>query len=289
MAKDSSTRSVARVIAVLSCFSPEQFELSPSEIAKQTRIPIATTYRLLNSLRKGRFLIKRRGSGKYCIGPELYLLGNLFLNTAEPLSAVNPIMKLLNNLTNEVVAAGILEGGYVTVVLREESRHSLRFGVHVGSIFPAHVLSMGKAFLSELSDAEIDELYPQEELKKYTPKTVSTKTKLKRELAEIRKNGIAFNNQQSTEGVESIGVVVHDDTSAAVIALSIGVPTVRMNQTKRELYAQLLIKASNLASYRLGYRNEKEPIKNIEEIRSWWESNQFETEDTLSQTYINRR
>ena len=273
MAKESSTKSVARVISVLNCFSPEQFELNPAEIAKKTNIPIATTYRLLNSLSKGRFLTKRRGSGKYRIGPELYLLGNLFLNSAEPLSVVDPIIKLLNNLTNEVVAAGILDGGYITVVLREESKHSLRFGFRVGSIFPAHVVSMGKALLAELSETEIDKLYPLEELKKYTPKTIATKTELKSELEEIRKNGIAFNTEQTTEGVESIGVAVHDDTGTAVTALSIGVPKIRMNQKKRQRHAQLLKMACSLASYRLGYHNEINPVKSAEEIRSWWESN----------------
>jgi len=280
MAKESSTRSVARVISVLKCFSPEQLELTPVEISEKTNIPIATTYRLLSGLSKGRLLRKRRTTGKYCIGPDFYLIGNLFLNTAEPLSVVAPILKLLNSLTSEVVAAGILEGRYVTVILREESRHSLKFGVRVGSIFPTHVLSMGKAFLSELSEAEIDELYPQEELTRYTPRTVATKTELKRELEEIRRTGVAVNIEQTTEGIESVGAVVHDDTGAAVIALSIGVPTIRMNEEKRQRHIQLLKMASSLASYRLGYHDNKTPVKTAEEISSWWDHTSDKKLDT---------
>ena len=57
--------------------------------------------------------------------------------TAEPFSAAEPVIQVMNDITGEVTTVAILDDkGYITMLLREESKHPLRHVVHVGSSAP---------------------------------------------------------------------------------------------------------------------------------------------------------
>ena len=47
-----------------------------------------------------------------------------------------------------------------------------------------------------------------------------------------------------------------------------------MNPNRRERLATLIRLGSSLASYRLGYQDIYNPVREIKEIRSWWKTQQ---------------
>jgi len=260
---------------VVKSFNPSELELSASEIAEKIRIPKPTAYRLLATLAYCGFVEQNPTTGKYRTGPELYILGSLYLSTTDIPKAAEPVVKTLNDLTHETVNVGIFDKGHVIMVMKEDSTYAFRFSRHVGTLLPAHASGMGKAFLSELTEAELDSLYPEEKLLPRTLKTIATKTELKRDLQEIRKTCVSFNREGGHEGIESIGSTIRNASGRVVAAMSISVPIVRMNQGTRERLATLVRLGSNLVSYRLGYRDNANTVRNIQEIRSWWEQNQI--------------
>ena len=91
-------------------------------------------------------------------------------------------------------------------------------------MLPAYASAMGKAFLSELSEAELESLYPEERLTPRTPKTIATKRELKLDLQQIRKTGVSFNPEGAHVGVEAAGSLIRNASGKAVAALSISVP-----------------------------------------------------------------
>jgi len=273
MKAENAPRSILRVVAVLRSFTPEQVELSAADISRKIGIPKTTTYRMLAALTKGGLLDRNVDTGNYRIGPEIYVLGSLYLSTNDILKAAEPVIKTLNDLTGETVNVGIFEKGHVIVVIKEESKDAFKFSLHVGSLLPAYASAMGKAFLSELTEAELDNLYPEERLTPRTAKTIATKRVLKLDLQQIKKTGASFNREGAHIGVEAVGSVIRDASGQAVAAMSIAVPVFRMNQVTRERLAALVKMGSRLTSYRLGYQDTDNPVHNIQEIRSWWEQN----------------
>ncbi|MBA7545772.1 HTH-type transcriptional repressor AllR [subsurface metagenome] len=160
------------------------------------------------------------------------------------------------------------------LALSLQSKHAFRIDYNIGSTFPAYAAATGKALLSELTEAEIDSLYPHEKLQQITKKTIATKTELKLELEQIRKVGVAFNKEGRYEGVEAISSVIRDVNCKAVAAISIAAPIVRLDDTKHERIAELIRLGARLISHRLGCQNAGKPILEIKEICSWWEQNQ---------------
>jgi len=277
--------SIAKAIRIMKCFTPDQMQLGTTEIARKIGLSKATTHRILNVLDENGVLQKSPVSKKYRIGPELYFLGSLYLITDDILEVAAPVIKKLNDLTNEVVNVAIFEKGYAVIVMREESKHELRWSRHVGSVLPTNSSSMGKALLSELTEAEIDSLYPVEELPQITTKTIRSKTELKKELEQIRQDGISVDNEGTVEGIIGIGTLIRDASGKAVAAISIAAPTVRVNDTKRAIYTSLVKQGASLISYSLGYRNQEKPVKNLREVEYWWEQNKLNEGGDSFQNY----
>ena len=278
MTTSNSMRSVIRTISVLKTFSPNEPQLTAFNVAQKLGIPKPTIYRILACLTKAGLLEKKPGTGTYVVGPALYTLGSLYLSTTDLFTAAQPVIKTMNDLTAEVTNLAILDDkGYITYVMREESKHALRHFVHVGSTAPAYAHALGKALLSELTEAQIDSLYPEEKLKPLTRKTVSTKTELKYELEQIRKSGVAFNFEQAYEGVEAVAAVIRNAVGKAIAATAIPVPIVRMNEVRRKKLASLIKMGAGLISYRLGYHDEAQLIYNIEDLIARWEKNKLDS------------
>jgi len=270
MKKGANTRSSFRVVLVLECFTPERLELSAYKISRMTGIPMTTTYRILADLTEGRLLERDPNSGKYKIGVDLYFLGSLYLSTQDIFKAADSVVKTLNDLTNETVCLSVFDKGSIVLILKEESKHAFRFAHTIGTILPAYATAMGKAFLSELTEAEIDSFYPGENLKPLTHNTIRTKKELKQELENIRKAGVAFAREEGFEGVVAVADLIRGADGVTKAALSIDIPTFRLNQDFINRLATLVKMGASLISFRLGYINPDNPVRDVEEICTWW-------------------
>ncbi len=270
MKLEDSISSTLRVVSLLSCFSPEQSELSATEITNQTGISMTTTYRILAGLAKGRLIERNIETGKYRIGTELYFLGSLYLGTHDVVKTAAPVIKTLNDLTSECVFVGIFEKSNVVLVLKEESKYAFRFAHNIGTIVPAYATALGKTFLSELSEDELDKLYPKENLNPITENTITTKTELKLELEKVRKTGVAFSKEENYVGVWAIAALIRSADSKPIAALSVDLPTFRINQEIIDRLTTLVRMGGSLISFRLGYITPDNQVRDIEDIRSWW-------------------
>ncbi len=269
--------SIKKAFAVLKCFSPDEIELGAAQIAKKLGIPLSTMQHILQTLSNIRVIQRNELNGKYSIGPALYLLGSLYLDSINFVKATNPVLKVLNELTREATNLSTYSDGFITILMREESKYDFRWTRHIGSTFPAYACSMGKAFLSELPEAEIDRLYPYEKIKPITPKTIDSKTKLKLDLAQIRESGVSIDTEGSAEGVLGIGALVRDSNGKAIAAISIAAPLIRINEIQRARMVELVRMSASLINYHLGYRDQNCLVHNIQELYSWYNRNPLES------------
>ncbi len=266
-----TNRSIVKAVSILQCFTPREQELNASGVARKVKIPRTTAFRILTTLSEAGMLLRNEKTGNYSVGPTLYALGSIYLETTDIFKAADPVIKTLNELTEEVVCVAILDRGNAVLTMIEEARYYFRFARRVGSIITSYASSIGRALLSELTEVELDNLIPEEKLRPITKKTIATKTELKRKLEQIRETGVSFDSEGSYEGIEGIASVIRDASGKAVAAMCFSVPIFRLNQAKRKKLAKLIKLGAGLISYRLGYQDKVNPVQSIEEIRAWWE------------------
>lgn len=263
---------VQRATSLLKAFSVAEPELSTSEIYRRAKISKTTAYRIIRSLTNERWLVKNEQTGKYSIGPTLYFVGNLYISSTDLVRASEHVIQVVNDLTHEVVSISLLDKQNTVIIMRKESSFSIRLSIHVGSILPAHATAAGKALLSELSQKELNVLYPKERLPTLTDKTIATKTELNLAFESIRQHGISIHDEEFCPGLFGVASLIRDASGRSIAAISIAVPKYRITRTKHELLANMVRVASGLISYRLGYLEGYCPVQTVEELHAWWKN-----------------
>lgn len=261
--------SVGKAASVLKAFSAGEPHLGVTEIAERVGLPLTTVHSLVATLEREGLLERDNGNRKYSVGRTLYSLGSLYLPSQDLPSASRPILMVVAELTGELTNLGVRDADRVVLLTKLEATHPFRVFYSVGSSFPCHTSSMGKALLCQLSDSEIDALFHQEELPQLTPKTLPTRSALKRELSQIRLSGVAFDFEGTYSGVISVASPIKDADNRVVAALSVAAPAARLHGMALERTSRAVRLAGMAVGCRLGCLADGCPTEL--DIRTDWE------------------
>jgi DNA-binding IclR family transcriptional regulator len=97
-----------------------------------------------------------------------------------------------------------------------------------------HQTAAGKALLSQFSDHWIREIIDRYGLPETTPHTIRDEEVLFEQLAEVRERGVAFNSEESTEGLRSVAVPVTGPEGGVLGAFAVAGPTHRIKGDRFE-------------------------------------------------------
>jgi DNA-binding IclR family transcriptional regulator len=117
--------------------------------------------------------------------------------------------------------------------------------------WPAHATSTGKVLLAALSDEGLDALlkWPLQAL---TPRTITDRRALRRELQRVRDRGYATGIEELEPGYMAVAVPVHGRDGQVVAAVGIGGPRVRLDPERLAAIAKTLPQHAARISERLG-------------------------------------
>jgi DNA-binding IclR family transcriptional regulator len=140
------------------------------------------------------------------------------------------------------------------LILHEVPGHSLLGAVpEVGTRWPVHATSTGKALLALLSTDERRDFLGQR-LSRHTPRTITATGALDRELGRVRRRGYAVAAEELERGYVAVGAAVQDAGGRPVAAISLGGPRVRFPAARIALLGRHVRAAADRISTALGYR-----------------------------------
>jgi DNA-binding IclR family transcriptional regulator len=222
------TRSVTgRVAAILRAFGPYATELSLTELAHRSGLPVSTTARLAGELVE-LGVLEPGGHRGYRIGLRLWETGSLAVRGLTLRDVAVPFMQDLYEATHENVHLAVLEGEEVLYVEKITGRLSVPVKSHEAQRLPLHATGVGKVLLAH-APAELRQKLLAQGLPRYTPHTIVMPGPLSRALAEIRRTGVSYSYEELTLGTVSVASPVRDAGGAVVAALSIVVRTGRVD------------------------------------------------------------
>ena len=99
-------------------------------------------------------------------------------------------------------------------------------------------LMNGKAFLAELSLEQIEQIVP-EHLQVFTSHTITTREQLLEDLNLVRRESIAYDREEHTEGICALGTTIRDGMDN-LAAITIPVPSVRFYGNEQNFVSALL-------------------------------------------------
>jgi DNA-binding IclR family transcriptional regulator len=222
----------------------EQPQIRLSEATKYLGVASSTAHRLLAMLTYRGFVRQDPASKAYLPGPALTSVAFAIFGRIDVQRTATPIMRGLSERLRESVHVGTLDGANVRFVAAVEGPAAVRVASRLGLIMPAHCTSTGKALLAQLSQAELRQLLPDEDLRRITSHSIGSRTELEAELSRSRERGYAVNREESEEGVASVAVPIPTRAPGLRLALNAAAPQNRLDESQYPAVAAALVKAA---------------------------------------------
>jgi len=207
-------------------------QLRLTDVSQYLQVASSTAHRLLAMLQYRGFVRQEPTTRGYVPGPTLDSLALGVLRRLDVRARARPVLERLNADLGETVHLGRLEGPTVHFIDSIESTRALRVGGRLGRSMAAHCTSSGKVLLAGLTDEELHELYPDEELPQLTEHSIARRSTLQEVLREVRSLGYATSREESEEGVSSLAVALRTGPGTR-LAVAASAPVSRMSEETR--------------------------------------------------------
>ena len=229
----------------------ESSGLSTTEAARAAGLPRPTAHRLLTALDGEGMVDRNAQTGRWSLGPELYLLGASASSRYDITSEARDVVDVLAHQTNESVFLSARRGDETVCVHSREGSFPLRSHVlHEGIRFPLGVASAGLAILSHLSPRDIDEFFASHDLES-TWGADHSEAAIRERMAITRVSGYAVNPGLIVEGSWGIGAAVFDRHGRPAWALSLTGVETRFRPPRIAEMGTLLLEQAHELSLRL--------------------------------------
>ena len=200
--------------------------------------------RIVGALVAEGLLMTASPGGRVRLGMEILALAAS--SRIDVVELAHPHLKALSEEAGETVDLSVLKKDHLVFVDQVVGPQRLRAVSAVGEIFPLHSTANGKACLALMSEADVRARLAGEKLV-----TASGKTRrladLLAELAEVRRRGVAFDDEEHSLGISAVGTAFADGLGQ-IYAVSIPAPTSRFAKNRERLATLLLAMRRELVS-----------------------------------------
>ncbi len=233
-----------RAVRLLKLFTAEQPELQLGEVSELSGLNKTTAHRLLQALHSESLLDRNASNGAYRLGPALMALGVQALSSDNLRLKARPLLRRLAEETGETATLEIPIDDTMLILDEVTGGHFVAAGGNVGTRWPMHATSTGKAFIA-FHEHGMERL--GERLTPLTANTITDMEQLEAQFGEIRRRGFAETVDELEDGFSGVGAVVRGGSGEVLGALSICGPTQRMTESRRaSLGATLCAAAGHL-------------------------------------------
>jgi DNA-binding IclR family transcriptional regulator len=246
--------SVVKAVNILKCFE-DKSELGVSEITAMLGLHKSTVFSLISTLEHVNLLEKSNDTRKYRPGIELFRLGSMVSLDVRHLARFE--LESLQETLRETVHLARRSDLSVIFLERFESIQTIKIYTVDAKPLPIYATASGKAILSTLDETTLSMVIDRIEFKPYTDHTIRSADGLRTELARIRADGYAIDDEEYEDGLFCVGAPLYDWQGRSDYAISVSGPKVRTNGAKFNDIRRLVMETAALVSKKLGSNNIK--------------------------------
>ena len=241
-----NVRAVERALDILVAVSAQDTELTASEILRRVDLSRPTLYRLLYTLEQRGFVASNGEPQRFSIGPAVARMAWAWTASLDIARVAQPVLQRVWETTGETVALFVPRGNMRMCVAELQSPQPLSFRRGVGYSERAALGASGRALLA-WSDPSPEQLAVLCEGLELEP------MQLKKELAQVRKQGFATSRNELIKGAGGVAVPFFESSGRVAGSMGIFGPDVRMDKARIDELAQLLLREAGQLSGLLGH------------------------------------
>jgi IclR family pca regulon transcriptional regulator len=238
-------KSLAKGLTLLQTLAAMSRPAGITQIAREIGTDKATTTRLCYTLSQLGF-IYRDEQKRYRVSPKVLTLGTATVCGMDWLEISRYYLNQLFNKVQKTINLSVLEGNEILYLIRIRKEKYLPFDIQIGTKLPVHCTALGKALMATSAPEITQPVLESLEFQKFTPHTITNPKRFLTELAKIKSNGYAINNEELSILARSVAAPVSGKDGYAVAAINIAAPTTKCTlQEMERVLAPLLIKTAN--------------------------------------------
>jgi DNA-binding IclR family transcriptional regulator len=242
-----SIASVIKAVEILECIAESDEGLGVTEISTKLNLGTSSTYHILSTLRSCRMVTQNPHNRKYHIGHRLFQISSLAKgrNLMGALAAM--YLERMRDEIQETANLAILDGHEVICVAQAESRHMLRMSTRPGMAGPFYNTAGGKLLVACQPRERWDSLISRVRFEPLTARTIVCVADLIRELEVTRDRGYGVDDEERELGVVCVAVPVCDSSGEAVAAMSVSIPTHRLQGAVSDIARRMRVFADEFS------------------------------------------
>jgi DNA-binding IclR family transcriptional regulator len=217
-------------------------ELSLTEIARLTGLPISTAHRLMGELARLR-LLERKPDGMWRPGLALRTIGAVDVVPPNLAERAPCILEDLVEVTKCRARLGVwrdLDVSYIE--MRPQAGATTFFTPR--ALLPAHPTALGRALLAFSSSCQVDRLIAQG-LRSYTEHTMTSPPRLRHALAVTRLTRVAVSRREFEPDIYGVAMPVFGPGGRVIAAIEIG--AANLDDDLQRIMSPLLIATRSLS------------------------------------------
>jgi DNA-binding IclR family transcriptional regulator len=246
----TTVQSVDRALTILELLARDG-EAGVTEIAGGLGVHKSTAFRLLATLEAHRLVEQVGDRGRYRLGVGNLRLAGATTARLDLVTEARPVCRQLASDTGETVNITVRSETSALYLDQVAGSSALQSHNWVGQHIPLHATSNGKVLLSELSEAELKAAL--RELPRFTDATITTRPRLREELAKVRAAGYALAIDELELGLTAAAAPIRSAHGDIIASMSISGPTFRLDDDRLAEAVPLLVAAATEVSHRLGW------------------------------------
>ena len=223
-----------------------------TNLAKKVGTSKSTAHRHLNTLKKEGYITK--DGSDYRLGLKFHEIGNFVQGQYQLYNVLKDRVDELAEQSGEKVWLIVNENDVAVYLYGASGKHAMKTYAHVGQKADLHHLAGGKAILAFLPENILDSILKEYTYEKKTEHTIDNEHSLRAQLELIRESGVAFNLEESVNGLNAIAAPIKNEDGGVYGAISISGPASRLSKSQlRADFATIIRGIANEAEISIKY------------------------------------
>jgi DNA-binding IclR family transcriptional regulator len=248
-------QSLGRAFGILEEVARHRDGIGLADLSKRVGLHNSTTFHLVKTMVSLGYIRQEKDSKRYRVGRPLFALAASSLDEIEMVNVATPVLEDLSRETGESSHFSVRMGDAVVVIARTSGPGAFQLTDRVGVVRPAHCTALGKVILASLRPDQLKRFLERVELKPSTEKSITEIPVLLREIEDIRRSGIAFDDGEFNLEVRCVAVPVKDFTGQIIGALGISGPVWRLSIQALQGRAKIVQAAADRLSTEFGAKS----------------------------------
>lgn len=250
----SGIQSLERAFTILEEIARDRDGVTLAELSKRLGLHNSTTFNLVQTMVSLGYVRQMRDTKRYRVGRSLFALASAARDEVELVHLAYPVLEELSAVTGEAGHFGVWSGGDVVVLAKTQGAGALQVAGSLGVMRPAYCTGLGKVLLAALPPGKLDRYLASVPLRPLAPKTITEPERLRQEVEEVRRDGIAFDDGEFDAEIRCVAAPTRDFTGQICGVIGISGPIWRLSLQALQEKARHVRDAAARLSAELGYR-----------------------------------